>query len=857
VSAWRPALRIARRDLRRNLLGTLLAGLMVALPIAVATAIATVESSTGPGSESSARERLGGADAAARVLPRAPLAVSYEDHGGGWTDLAAQRTPTTEQRPRAAVDLESLLPEGARAEPAPMRRRVPLAVGGSLRGHVLDLDDPLYRGLARLGGGRAPEAPDEVAVGRDTAGALGLLDADGSLEADAALELRDGTTLSVVGLVARGPVGGDDAVLLPRDTLLTGPPGAVPREWLVELPGGTSVDELVALRADLAVQGVALLARDALVHPEHWPELATSEVSTEVDPSALAVAVLVIGFGLVEVVLMVGAAFSVGVRRQLRTLGLLAAAGGDPSALRRVVLARGLVVGLGASAAGAAAGLGAVRLGAPLLQSLDLALWTVEVRWPTLLVIVLLGTLTGVAAAAYPAWATGRMSAVDVLAGRFPRGRRSVQVPRPAVVLVLAGMAGTVLCGWWIAHEFAGSANRDPYAVMGPEPSQVPVVLGALCLLGVLAGSAWLAPWLVHRAARIADRLPLSGRLAVRDASRHRQRTVAAVVGLMVTIAGTVLAGFGVAANTDTGTAGDAEPSRMLSVSLWGEDAAGRSAQAAAVRQVLGEDVPVHDVGELPRVHTTGMAPGVQVVDEAFLRSLGVDGAVLETFRDGGAVLVGGPPYDGDELTVRTSPRDGRGKRVVLPVADAGVHLVEVAGAVISDATAGELGRAARVRALAAFADEPVTYAQLEQLWALGVEAWTSGAEEEPPRALVALGFMGAAGLVTLVAVGIVVALAAAEGRDDAATLAAIGGPPRVRRRVGAAHGVFVGCVGGALGVVLGCLGGATLLQAIDVPGTPVPWVTVGGVVVVVPLLAGAVGWVVTPTRLTLVRRTA
>ena len=69
-------------------------------------------------------------------------------------------------------------------------------------------------------------------------------------------------------------------------------------------------------------------------------------------------------------------------------------------------------------------------------------------------------------------------------------------------------------------------------------------------------------------------------------------------------------------------------------------------------------------------------------------------------------------------------------------------------------------------------------------------------------------------------------------------------------------HGLFLGLVGGLLGVLVGMPAGAALTQVDGVPGIAVPWLSVGGVLLVVPLLAWTAGWLVTSTRLTLVRRT-
>jgi putative ABC transport system permease protein len=114
---------------------------------------------------------------------------------------------------------------------------------------------------------------------------------------------------------------------------------------------------------------------------------------------------------------------------------------------------------------------------------------------------------------------------------------------------------------------------------------------------------------------------------------------------------------------------------------------------------------------------------------------------------------------------------------------------------------------------------------------------------------------LGLGGLLTALVAGIAVALAAAEGRNDMATLAAIGASPRKRRMLGAGHGLFLGLTGTALGLLIGLPAGLSLTQLDGLDGVQVPWVAAGATVLLVPLVTALAGWVVTPTRLTLVRR--
>jgi putative ABC transport system permease protein len=62
--------------------------------------------------------------------------------------------------------------------------------------------------------------------------------------------------------------------------------------------------------------------------------------------------VVVAGLALLEVVLLAGPAFAVSARRRQRQLALVAANGGTPAHVRRMVLADGVVLGLAGAVLG-------------------------------------------------------------------------------------------------------------------------------------------------------------------------------------------------------------------------------------------------------------------------------------------------------------------------------------------------------------------------------------------------------------------------------------------------------------------------------------------------------------------------
>ena len=868
LATWRPALRVARRDALRHPLATLLAGLLVALPVVVAVAAACLHSSMAWDGENGTYSRMGGADADLDVTGHSAVTVRYLDHG----TYAQARGVDGKQTPRRdpdEVDVLSLLPAGSRIVRAPGYDQLRLATGGTVQALVLDLSDRISTGLAELVGGRAPAEADEVAVDPAMADALGLLDDGGRLRDDAVLETRDGSDLSVVGLADDVDSWGTSVVLPPSTSALD---TSGTTRWLADLPELTT-GQLRDLRDSLAGVGVVALFRDAAQHPEHWPELRDAAGSDQVDPEALAIGALVVGFGLLEVVLLVGAALAVGARRQVRTLGLLASTGGAPRDIRRVVLARGLLIGVGASLVAVVAGVWGTRQALPLVEaaivavnpgSVSTPLIVLDVVWTNVVAIGLLGALSGLLAAAYPAWAVGRMSPVDALAGRFPAGRRPARLRAPAVWLAGTGLVGLLASGFWISAEFAEQTGRRA----GP-PSVLPVAFGGLCLLLLVAGLVWLTPYVVQRAGAGSSRLGLAGRLAVRDATRHRQRTAAAVVGLTVTVAGAVFAGFGVAAVAATDDSQESW-SPPGTGSIYVELGRDRETALAQLRETVETAIGAETVLDLrdPQVSVDGrgrdvhLADGgeVMVVEQDFIDVAGW-GQAAQAAYERGEVLVDsdGAVQDG-RTTLEAGRRDEQpwSRDVSALVVDAAWRPAgSVTGqAWMSPEAAAALGAELAGTRLLAYEPGGFDSGDDDLLRLYGIEPDWVG-DTLPTATLLAWAMVGGALLVTALAVGVVVALAAAEGRDDAATMAAVGAPPGRRRVMGAVHGAFVGVLGGGLGALVGSAAGASLLQMADTPGVPVPWLGLAVVLVALPVMAAAVGWVVTPSRVSLVRRTA
>ncbi|MBM0230019.1 hypothetical protein JNW87_35900, partial [Micromonospora sp. ATA51] len=177
----------------------------------------------------------------------------------------------------------------------------------------LDLTDPVARPLARLRAGRPPAEPTEIAVSQRALRRLGVPLGGTVRTADG------GGPYRVVGVV-EFPDNLREVVAV-RPEAPAGPVAPADESWLVDVPGRLDP----ALVDRLNARGVTVTARTAVPGRDD----AAGDGTPLPDAADTGNAVLVGGLGLLEVVLLVGPAFAVGVRRRRRDLALVAVAGGD------------------------------------------------------------------------------------------------------------------------------------------------------------------------------------------------------------------------------------------------------------------------------------------------------------------------------------------------------------------------------------------------------------------------------------------------------------------------------------------------------------------------------------------------
>ncbi|WP_344211099.1 FtsX-like permease family protein, partial [Kribbella sancticallisti] len=531
MGGWGPPLRIARRTARRAKGRTLLVAALIGVPVLAASWIGLINVAGSPTGEALARTTVGQADAQLMVSPYTKLVL--QDRPSPNSGEPYPPEGVTASRDAYKIDPKPFLPPGsstARAlrELGAAELRGPQA-NTSARLMVGDGQNQLLEGTFKFDSGRMPGKADEVALSPALANYLQLLDGD-TLKAGSTVLTADDRKLTVVGLARTLHAPDSRALFTTPDSPLIQPEQDAGVYYLVDLPDSANPD---ALTDSLVQQGMSLMPRANIIDPP------PTVYGGGQDAGATAVMTLVVGFGILEIVLLAGTAFAVGARRQTRELGLVTATGGTPRDVRRIVLLQGFFAGLLGAGGGLVLAIVLMIVGKPLWEKmLQTIIVGLQIPWRTLLVIAALGLLAGVAAAVVPAISAGRQTPMAALAGRFTVTAGAVPIRRPALIMALAGVALTIIGSAWMSTVLE-AAKKAAGAEQG-RTTVTPTGPIALVLLGITAaiiGLVWMLPGLVAKTAGVAKVFPLSGRLALRDAARHRHRTGPATAAIMMAVA--------------------------------------------------------------------------------------------------------------------------------------------------------------------------------------------------------------------------------------------------------------------------------------------------------------------------------
>ncbi|MFE7512427.1 FtsX-like permease family protein [Streptomyces sp. NPDC057540] len=947
--SWRAAIRIARRDAWRSKGRSALVLAMIALPILGVSALDLTYRSSELSPAEQAERQLGAADARFRDADVGGVPI-YQDPSG------EMHTPVKDYKdepwPTGPTDVAKAIPAGSTVLTDTTGSAKLTTTHGLLMTEVRELkaSDPVAHGIMTLLEGRFPEKTDEVmatshfleASGLSVGSTLSARNFDRPYRIVGSYELPDALNADQINAVP-------GAFLAPYTKAVEKaglPAPGTSVSYLVRSSGGFTWNSVKEINA----KGVAVVSRAVKLDPPAESEVplyqkdgwGNYESSPAADAAALASLATVVGLAMLEICLLAGPAFAVGARRSRRQLGLVGANGGARSHIRAIVLSGGLVIGIAAAVTGTVLALVLTLLLQPVLENtMNQRFGAFDIRPLELLGIALLAVLTGLLAAIVPAVTASRQTVLASLTGR--RGIR-----RSSRVLPLIGLAALLLGG---AVALFGSMVSEQVTLVAAG--------SALAELGVVA----MTPALVGLFGRAGRWLPLSPRLALRDAVRNRGRTAPAVAAVLAAVAGTVAVTTYMASREAQNRA-EYEASLPYGVAAaFVQEEGGRD--VPAVRDAVQRNFPVDVRADVERVSVGkpgcppwGGDPGcgryevlVPPANECPMYASGPGGGdpsekytpeqrrkmLTEDWRcktspSSGMYLSDGGLVVGDAKLLQVLGVDD--PATVKALADGKIvtfnrALVDAAGAVgikqITDIAAAdkasEAGRPTpgKVSSVPAYLVPGEKKSYGVQALMTPATAKAAGLSTVPMGVYVSTdrlpdgeqrqkldgdlaklgsdvemhleeGFVNEygiillslaifAGLVTIGAAGIATGLAQADAEADLKTLAAVGAPPRVRRTL---SGFQCGVVA-AMGVVLGSVAG--LLPAVGLrlteerdqirfyeqnvasgwtgeltpPHVPivVPWETLAGLLVAVPLGAALLAGLVTRSRGALARRAA
>jgi putative ABC transport system permease protein len=715
-----------------------------------------------------------------------------------------------------------------------------VAVPGSVETLDVRAQDPngAYGGeLLALRRGSYPTGPGQVAVTDGVAELLGL-------EIGKTLGI-DGRRPTVVGIVENPRDLSDEFALVSPSS--AGAPDIV--TVLVDASAESGDSFVQSQRGDSAFAGGRVGGR-------------SDEVADTLAMFSVATVFLLLAF------LIAAAGFAVVAQRRLRQLGMLAAIGATQKHLRLVLLANGAIVGAIAAVIGTVVGLALWVVFAPTLESaIGHRIDRLSLPWGLLTATVLLAVLGATAAAWWPGRAIARLPVMLALSGRPPRPRPARYSAIAAVALIAVGIACLVL----------SSRDRPLLIVAG--------------IMSTILGGLLLGPLAIRSFSRVAGRLSIAPRLALRDLARYQARSGAALAAVTLAL-GIAAAVVIVASAEEAKSAGrppnlsdrqirlytgppdvNGDPAILTPEEL--ERQAARVAQLAAQldlatviplrkafppgeRPVLADDTRVRPTFNLARRYDAGGGRGYHkfvnqlfVATPAVLRYLGIDPATV----DPGTDFLADPSVPTGQLVIPEFRSPVEHAVTNVQRVDTGRRLF---GNPFGDewtaaqnptlVTLDGLRRLGWNQVAAGWLLEsgrPLTSDQIADARELAAAAGlTIEVRREPTSQVKTIASaIGAGALFALGILALTVGLIRSESAGDLRTLTATGATARIRRTLTAATAGALAF----LGALLGLAGAYVVLTAMfyDDLGylSDVPFLYLALAVFGVPLAATAAGW--------------
>jgi len=703
---------------------------------------------------------------------------------------------------------------------------------------------PYTRVLLALDSGHYPTATGQVAVTPGLAQLYGL---------------RIGSAWRVVGksLTVTGIVENPSNLL--DEFGLVAPGQIVPQR--VRIFVGISMDSATASQAG------DIIPKDAVV-TEPTPD------DSLVAPATIVLIISVLG--LVFIGLVATAAFTVMAQRRQRALGMLASIGATEADVRFVLIVDGLIAGVIGAAVGAALAFGAWFWYYPHLEVATAHRTDpLNLPWAAVVIGLLLAVATSVIAAAWPGRAASKVPVVAAISGRVAPPQLIARSLRPGLLTLAGGLFVLFASGGWDGGG-GGGGNSSRYLILAG-------------LIACVIACALLAPFIVDRLARLAVRAPLATRLAVRDLARYRSRSGAAMAAVSFAVFLATLTIIIASIRFDDALdyvapnlasnqlilytpdndpaqyqSGQFTPAAKLAATRHEADLLAAQLHAPAPLEL---DLPVsvnveqqgqptqNQYGGLISLSRREFAGIMYVATPALLTTFGISPAqvnsraqVLTTRAElpstGNLALV-----NGDYLAGPTNVPCPAGMCIQNPVIQEVGKLpfgTSAPNTVITPSAVKALHETVVPVGWLIQAPSALTAVQVN---AARQSALTLGSTVESKSGQLSLGQISNGATIggMLIALGVLamtVGLIRSETTGDLRTLTATGAGARTRRALTSVTAGVLALLGAALGAVAACLAAfAFAHSSLTLTFSSVPWSDVGLLVIGMPLIAAAAGW--------------
>jgi putative ABC transport system permease protein len=524
TATWNFASRLARREVRRRPGRTLLVMLLIAIPVMGMATASIVARTTAPANGDTFTQQYGSADVIVATSAGSPFGFDRN------TEVLGDQAPPLPDGTSFAEVMSIYSPIRAEVDGAVVTEYVQL--------NDADLDDPMFDGAGAVTDGRVPEGPDEAFLSRRLADQFGV-DVGDRLRL-----VRPDLTLDVVGIGGGAQFYEQNLIVIPnfdRDLVID---DQLSIATLIDLPSDLTQEEQAAILESYRAQG-----SNAYGRTDQWTYGEEDVTGQQLAWGWVAGMVAFVAVGIV-----IAAAFATSARRQLVTIGQLAANGAPQRLVQRTMALQGAWTGALGAIVGLAIALVGVGVGDHygwLDRFAGRETGSLDIVPIDMIVIALTAVVAATGAALVPARSAARIPVLTALAGRRPVSTPPNWLAPTGVVLLVGGLL--------LLFGAAGTQSADDFTA----------AIAVLGSLAILFGMVCASPLIVAGIGVVGSRFGGVIRLAARSLDRGRARS-AAVLTAVATVIALAVAGATVARTAENSDhASDYDPDlRTVSVAF-------------------------------------------------------------------------------------------------------------------------------------------------------------------------------------------------------------------------------------------------------------------------------------------------